>query len=61
MPLILPDMVLTNGRFPCKNPERRFWRQNDRMPCYGRDAKLTNEEIKFYRIGSDPTSKFFTK
>ncbi len=31
-----------------KNPEeeRFYGDENDRMPCYGRDAKLTNEEIQ---------------
>ena len=31
-----------------KNPEeeRFYGDKNDRMPCYGRDAKLTNEEIQ---------------
>jgi len=31
-----------------KNPEddRFYGEENDRMPCYGRDAKLTDEEIQ---------------
>ena len=46
-----------------KNPEddRFYGEDNDRMPCYGRDTKLTEEEIQVLSnwIRSKPNSLFF--